>query len=448
MPLADYLTPERVLLLRSDSRQEVLHELLAVACAAAGEVEPCRAEAAVEAREREISTRIAPGIALPHARVPGLGRFVAAAGLSPQGIRWDPRDEQPVHLVVLLLGDAGQAQEHLRILGEIAQALRGEEVVPRLLAAERAPAALYRQLVELQHGGGPAEAGTTRQNRSLVAHAAGICRELQAATLMVLTDDPAGLRGLALRPPGCRAILATDDPGRYRGPASGFDAAVGVPLAGIARRHRLELAVLSALWEGLLDPGQVVICLYGGAPSSLLDSLRVVDLDRDFGAFLSLRAELQASDIDHHVLDRLLNLAIELAREGREGRPVGALFVLGDAERVGQRAQQMVANPFRGYAEEERHLLDPSLEETLKEFSLLDGAIVVRGDGVILSAGTYLVTEGARVEVEAGLGARHVAGAAITAATGAVAIVVSGSTGAVRLYKGGRAVLVLKRDLR
>ena len=107
----------------------------------------------------------------------------------------------------------------------------------------------------------------------------------------------------------------------------------------------------------------------------------------------------------------------------------------------------MVINPFRGYPEEERHSLDPSLHDTLKEFSAIDGAIVIRGDGVIVSAGTYLNAQGPSIELPSGLGSRHAAAAAITAETDAVAIAVSESTGTVRLFKSGKQILALKKDL-
>jgi diadenylate cyclase len=105
----------------------------------------------------------------------------------------------------------------------------------------------------------------------------------------------------------------------------------------------------------------------------------------------------------------------------------------------------MVINPFRGYLDEEKNVLDPSLGETLKEFSTIDGAFVVRGDGVILSAGTFLKPERASAGLPSGLGARHAAAAAVTAGSAALAVVVSQSTGAVSLFKGGVRVLALEK---
>ena len=73
-------------------------------------------------------------------------------------------------------------------------------------------------------------------------------------------------------------------------------------------------------------------------------------------------------------------------------------------------------NPFHGYPESERNILDPRLEETIKEFSAIDGAFIVRGDGVILAAGRYLAPRGKLdPPLPHGLGTRHEAAASITA---------------------------------
>jgi len=141
-----------------------------------------------------------------------------------------------------------------------------------------------------------------------------------------------------------------------------------------------------------------------------------------------------------------LNIALSLADEGREGKPVGTIFVLGDSDGVAQRSSQIVINPFKGYAEDERNVLDPSLEETIKEFAAIDGAFLIRGDGVIVAAGACLHTDPQNASLASGLGTRHVAAMSITAHTKALSIVISQSTGAVRIFKNGKEVLVLEKS--
>jgi DNA integrity scanning protein DisA with diadenylate cyclase activity len=145
------------------------------------------------------------------------------------------------------------------------------------------------------------------------------------------------------------------------------------------------------------------------------------------------------------VFERVLTLATQLAVEGREGRSVGALFVLGDSESVLAQSRSLVLNPFQGHPESERNILDPGLGETIKEFAALDGAFVIRGDGVVLTAGTQLVPVAQVSRLPGGLGTRHAAAAGITASTEAVAVCISQSTGTVAVYKSGQLVTDIHR---
>ena len=104
----------------------------------------------------------------------------------------------------------------------------------------------------------------------------------------------------------------------------------------------------------------------------------------------------------------------------------------------------MILNPFRGYSEEERNILDSSLERTVKELSAIDGAFVIRGDGVIEAAGAYLRSTATVTGLPRGLGARHYSAASITASTKATAITISESTGTVTVYRGGKIVIEIE----
>ncbi len=75
----------------------------------------------------------------------------------------------------------------------------------------------------------------------------------------------------------------------------------------------------------------------------------------------------------------------------------------------------MIMNPFKGYDDSERNILDNEMTETVKEFSSIDGAFIIKGKGVIVSVETYLLPKLAAEELPQGLGARH--SAVITAAT-------------------------------
>jgi DNA integrity scanning protein DisA with diadenylate cyclase activity len=135
-------------------------------------------------------------------------------------------------------------------------------------------------------------------------------------------------------------------------------------------------------------------------------------------------------------LERVLTLAVEIAREGREGRKIGTVFTVGDHEAVLERSRPMVLDPLLGHSAETKRLTNPDMRETAKELAQLDGAFVVSDEGVVLTAARYLDAPSAGVDVPLGLGSRHMAAASITRATDAVAVVVSESA-VVRVFEGG-----------
>lgn len=143
--------------------------------------------------------------------------------------------------------------------------------------------------------------------------------------------------------------------------------------------------------------------------------------------------------IDRGVLEHVVVLAIELAREGREGRKVGALFVVGDHEAVLERSRPLILDPLFGHPAEAKHITDPNVKETLKELSQLDGAFVISAEGEVISACRYLNASSVGITLPMGLGSRHMAAASITAETDAVAVVASESS-MVRIFDDGELI--------
>ncbi len=147
----------------------------------------------------------------------------------------------------------------------------------------------------------------------------------------------------------------------------------------------------------------------------------------------------QVTEYDPEVLESLLQLAVEIAREGREGRRVGTLFMLGDENAVLAMSRSLILDPLSGHPHSARHIADLSLRGTIKELAQLDGGFVVSNEGVFLSACRHFDAAGAHVEVPLGLGSRHIAAANMSALTKAVGVVVSESS-IVRLFCHGKLV--------
>jgi diadenylate cyclase len=280
--------------------------------------------------------------------------------------------------------------------------------------------------------------------RSLVRHAHAIAREVGARVIMLYADVVEEDRDLTdlIQDVDFRVILVSRHAG-FRAP-QGWDelcSVVRVPDIMMTRAGQIKVATLVAAAESLVRMGDRILCLTGIDGSGTIDTIIVLDMGTEIEMFSDSAADPLPPDVAPAVFERLLTLAGELGLEGREGRSVGTLFVLGDSDRVLAQSHQLVINPFHGYPEDERNVLDPRLEETIKEFSAIDGSFIIRGDGVILSSGRYLAPRNKLEEPLAqGLGTRHEAAAAITMATAAIALCVSQSTGTISIFKQGRLI--------
>ena len=146
------------------------------------------------------------------------------------------------------------------------------------------------------------------------------------------------------------------------------------------------------------------------------------------------------------VLEPVLELALEIAREGREGRRIGTLFTLGKAEAVLAASRALILDPLAGHAPARTHITDPDLRGTLKELAQLDGAFVISEAGTVVAACRYLDASVEQIHLPLGLGSRHVAGASVSQKIGAVAIVVSES-GVVRVFSAGEIEATLLPEL-
>jgi diadenylate cyclase len=144
-------------------------------------------------------------------------------------------------------------------------------------------------------------------------------------------------------------------------------------------------------------------------------------------------------EVDTWVLERTVALAVEIAREGREGRKIGTLFVVGDSAAVLRYSKPLILDPLHGHPDESKRIDDPDVRETLKELAQLDGAFVVSNEGVVVSAARYIDTVSEGVQVPLGLGSRHMAAASVSKQTNAVAVAVSESS-TVRMFDDGELV--------
>ena len=150
--------------------------------------------------------------------------------------------------------------------------------------------------------------------------------------------------------------------------------------------------------------------------------------------------------VNARVLKQTISLAVEIAREGREGRKIGTLFVVGDSGEVMRRSKPLILDPLQGHADEDKQIEDPDTRETIKELAQLDGAFLVSNSGVVLSAARYIDAASDSLDLPLGLGSRHMAGASISQQTSAVSVVVSESS-MVRMFDDGELVSEIVPEL-
>ncbi len=220
---------------------------------------------------------------------------------------------------------------------------------------------------------------------------------------------------------------------------------VKVPDIKLTRVGQIKIGILIGLARGIFTEGELLVCLTGMAESHQIDGLLFMEIGEEFELFAGSEAEQLSEDTRPQVLEQVLDLAISLGTEGREGKPVGTCFVVGNPDDIRAHSEPMVLNPFKGYTESERNILDPDIEETVKEFSTIDGAFLINTDGTVEAAGIYLATSDQKVEIPRGLGARHRSAAAITAITDSIAITVSETTGNVTIFRDGRVIMEIEK---
>jgi DNA integrity scanning protein DisA with diadenylate cyclase activity len=207
-------------------------------------------------------------------------------------------------------------------------------------------------------------------------------------------------------------------------------------------------AVSTALNVGKVAIGDLVVCAVGhDLCQGTGDLVLVTDVEANVSE-VALSEMVRLTDgIRPSVMEAALLVACKIGVITRQGKPLGALFMLGDSDQVAKRSRQLVLNPFQGHEEPDRMLTNTKIHQMIAELAKLDGAFIVRGDGLIRTAGAFLVAPKVQVEIPAGLGARHTTAAAVTACTHATAVVVSATDGFVRAFSGGQLVLEMDPEV-
>lgn len=207
------------------------------------------------------------------------------------------------------------------------------------------------------------------------------------------------------------------------------------------RQRQVISALLEAVADELLKAGDKVVALFAAFERDDLDTLTVIDLSEHLTKLTSRDLQRLETTVPLETLRQVVNLAADIGKEGREGRRVGSLFVVGNHRKVLAQSHEQIHDPFKGYPRKERSLRHARVRESVKELAQIDGAFVIAADGHVEAAGRILDAPAEGLTLSKGLGARHWAAAAISKTANAIAIAVSESTGTVRIFQNGMVVL-------
>jgi DNA integrity scanning protein DisA with diadenylate cyclase activity len=285
-------------------------------------------------------------------------------------------------------------------------------------------------------------------NKTMIDHAVKIAREIKANALLVCADVVSDVSLIMDEIEKDIAFIMVSREDESLSEEMKKDAKLlYIPNVNLTRVGIIKIAIAKGIILGALKRGDKVVCLSGVPKFGYADSIFVIDVGKEFEILTSDFINDVLENVRPEVFNAVLNIALELAAQGRESRKVGTIFVLGDDEKVMQLSRQMIINPFLGYPEDQLNILNPDLEETIKELSAIDGAFIIKENGVLVTAGRHLSAALDSKDFPPGLGSRHIAAAGITSLTRAVAIVTFESSGNVTIFKNGKLFVTIEKPV-
>lgn len=389
-------------------------------------------------QEQTMPTCLGNGLILPHLRLNMRQPYICAIGRCKNGLPKESQDcYRETRLIFLLLSSLDE-KAYLNNLATLARVFQSSS----LLESDYLSWDLetFRSHVSglFKYTTGERKGGEKRSSNIILKECVKIARSGQCDQIMLFGDTFAHSTDWSQHFSGCKVILVTQKATEVS--TKGGTSIVPVRLFSRNRLSQLRSAIIIALMHGVIKPDERLCCVGGVPGSNHLDSLMIVNVSQEIQSVLGLQIDILPKSIRPEVFERLLGIVTELAIEGREGRSVGGLFVLGNSQEIRPYIKPLVLNPFYGYKEEDRNILNPFMDETIKEYSSIDGAFIIRGDGVLESAGSMLYAPPCNVQLPSGLGTRHAVAAAITVAVDCVAFTISASTGQVSLFRKGHMV--------
>lgn len=299
---------------------------------------------------------------------------------------------------------------------------------------------------ELLPAPAPAPAPTPAPTRmaastALLGLASNAAGRFNAAAILVLPEQPLDWASVRAACDDRKVLVALATRKHDEAIQEAGLVAVEVEPTETAIAERITLALIQAVADDQIRSGDRVLVAYSGFEAETLDSIAIIRLGEHLERLTARDLRELETTVPFETLKAVVDVAVEIGREGREGNPVGTLLVVGDVREVRSRCRTLGFDPFKGYRRKERNVRDPRVREAIKEIAQLDGGFVISRDGTVEAGCQYVDAPTTGLSLTKGLGTRHWAAAAITHVTDALAVVVSQSTGIVRLFQDGEVIL-------
>jgi diadenylate cyclase len=276
---------------------------------------------------------------------------------------------------------------------------------------------------------------------AVVDSAVRLAKSTEADAILLLIDDATEWVKLRKKTQDYLLIVASNKKDLLEKAKEAELETVALDLSDSPIHDRLGQAILDCVADEFVPPGSKFVALYSGFDVERIDSISVIQLSEHLGRLTARDLQKLETNVPLDTLKVVVDLAIEIGREGREGKPVGTMFIVGDHRKVLDESRPAGFDFVKGYPRKDRSIFDSRVREGVKEIAQLDGAFIVSADGTVEASGRLVDTNPVEITMTTGLGARHFAGAAISKNTKAISVVISESNGTVRIFQNGEVVL-------
>ncbi len=132
------LLEERFILtdFKSDDKKDIINELIDLHKEDNNVNDLEKVRTAIHDREKEMSTGIGKGFAIPHGKTNAVNDVIVSFGKTTSDIDYEALDGNPVHLVFLLVGKVDLVSKYIKLLSRISQVMNKDDFREKILNAK------------------------------------------------------------------------------------------------------------------------------------------------------------------------------------------------------------------------------------------------------------------------------------------------------------------------